>query len=90
MAKILITSRSFSVKKITQLITFHYKGYQEVVLDCFPQAVIKKIVKNQYTIFEIRAFNNGMILWVLSQGFLVEIISPTSFKKKIIDELKQM
>ncbi|UUV98172.1 WYL domain-containing protein [Vagococcus luciliae] len=60
------------------------------MLDRFPQAVIKKVVKNQYTIFEIRAFDNGMMRWVLSQGSLVEIISPTSFKEKIIAELTQI
>lgn len=60
------------------------------MLDRFPQAVIKKVVKNQYTIFEIRTFDNGMMRWVLSQGSLVEIISPTSFKEKIIAELTQI
>lgn len=74
-----------------QVMTFNYFSNPEVVLDRFPHATVVTVdSKNSRTQFKVRAYENGMMNWVLSQGANVEVISPISFKESIKQEILNM
>ncbi|WP_210128909.1 WYL domain-containing protein [Staphylococcus sp. GDX8P102P-2] len=66
-------------------------GIIESVLDRFPTAkLLKKDYKNNQFEVEIEVIGDGVIMWLLSQGSKVKILSPQSIKKQYIEEIKKI
>ena len=66
-------------------------GIIESVLDRFPTAkLIKKdYIHNRFTV-EIEVIGDGILMWFLSQGARVKVLSPTDLKQKHINEVKKI
>mgnify|MGYP002712674910 FL=1 len=66
-------------------------GIIESVLDRFPTAkLIKKdYIHNRFTV-EIEVIGDGILMWFLSQGSRVKVLSPTDLKQKHINEVKKI
>ncbi|WP_217972115.1 helix-turn-helix transcriptional regulator [Staphylococcus xylosus] len=66
-------------------------GIIESVIDRFPTAaLIKKDYENNRFVVEIEVVGDGILMWLLSQGSKVKILSPLSLKEKYIEEIKRM
>lgn len=75
-----------------QRIRFQFTGgIIEAVFDRFPTAtfVEKDYQANTYTV-EVEVIGDGILLWLLSQGRRVKVLSPQSMVDKIKKELQQM
>lgn len=72
--------------------SFEFKGHSiESVLDRFPLATIKE-EKNGAYIVEASAYEEGLVMWILSQGDWVKVLTPLNLVEKIrskIDDMKQ-
>ena len=66
-------------------------GIIESVLDRFPTAkLIKKdYIHNRFTV-EIEVIGDGILMWFLSQGSRVKVLSPIDLKPKHINEVKKI
>lgn len=66
-------------------------GIIESVLDRFPTAkLIKKdYIHNRFTV-EIEVIGDGILMWFLSQGSRVKVLSPIDLKQKHINEVKKI
>lgn len=66
-------------------------GIIESVIDRFPTAtLIKKDYENNRFVVEIEVVGDGILMWLLSQGSKVKILSPLSLKEKYIEEIKRI
>lgn len=73
-------------------VTFEFNGgIIESVLDRFPtaQLIKKDYINNCFTV-EIEVTGDGILMWLLSQGSRVKVLSPTDLKEKHIDEVKNI
>lgn len=71
-------------------IKFKYTGiYIEHILDRFPIAQVTNISKDVYE-FEVEVYGKGCLMWFLSQGENVELISPESLRKELIEKINKM
>lgn len=61
----------------------------EAVLDRFPTAKIIKKCEDGYVI-EVEAYGKGMLMWLLSQGTMVEVLKPESLRQKMKEMLEEM
>lgn len=66
-------------------------GIIESVLDRFPTAkLIKKdYINNRFTV-EIEVIGDGILMWFLSQGARVKVLSPIDLKQKHINEVEKI
>ncbi|HAL09588.1 MAG TPA: WYL domain-containing protein [Staphylococcus sp.] len=73
-------------------VTFEFEnGIIESVLDRFPTAkLLKKDYNNNKFTIEVEVIGNGIIMWLLSQGSRVKVISPLSIKNLYLDEIKKI
>ncbi|WP_445080733.1 WYL domain-containing protein [Ligilactobacillus murinus] len=70
-------------------ITFEFSGTVEAALDRFPNSkVIKKLADS--VVIEAETIDQGAMMWLLSQGKRVKVLSPDNFKAKMKQELKEM
>ncbi len=70
-------------------ITFEFSGTVEAALDRFPNSkVIKKLADS--VVIESETIDQGAMMWLLSQGKRVKVLSPDNFKAKMKQELKEM
>ncbi|WP_210132883.1 WYL domain-containing protein [Staphylococcus sp. GDH8C126P] len=66
-------------------------GIIESVIDRFPTAkLIKKNYENNRFVVEIEVIGDGIIMWLLSQGSKVKILSPLSIKEKYVGEIQKI
>lgn len=66
-------------------------GIIESVIDRFPTAkLIKKDYENNRFVVEIEVIGDGIIMWLLSQGSKVKILSPLSIKEKYVREIQKI
>ncbi|MGV2928375.1 WYL domain-containing protein [Macrococcus capreoli] len=75
-----------------QRIKFEFNGgIIESVLDRFPTArtIKNDHINNRYTV-EVEVIGDGILMWFLSQGKRVKVLSPPSMVKKIKDEIEGM
>jgi len=73
--------------KIT--IQFEFTGIVEAALDRFPTAkVITTKSSHDKVLIEAEVFDTGAMMWLLSQGPMVRVISPDFFVQKIQDKLR--
>ncbi|MDT3994578.1 WYL domain-containing protein [Mammaliicoccus fleurettii] len=73
-------------------VTFEFNGgIIESVLDRFPTAkLIKKDFKeNKFTV-EVEVVGDGIVMWLLSQGSRVKVLSPKALKDKYIEEIRNI
>jgi predicted DNA-binding transcriptional regulator YafY len=66
-------------------------GVIESVLDRFPTAkLLKKDYDNNRFTVEIEVIGDGILMWLLSQGSKVKILSPQSIKEKYMREINKI
>lgn len=69
---------------------FEFTGHShEAVLDRFPDSEIVDKQDNKY-ILKVRAKEQGLIMWILSQGSSIKVLSPESLVDKMQAELDKM
>lgn len=69
--------------------TFQFWGIVEAALDKLPTARVIQTHQDSVVI-EAIAFDRGVLMWLLSQGSLVKVLSPIHFQQKIKKELMAM
>lgn len=69
--------------------TFRFWGIVEAALDKLPNA---KVIKeyDDSVVIEATAYDTGVMMWLLSQGKQVQVLSPPSFVEKIRSEITEM
>ena len=73
-----------------QHIKFEYYGQTvEFILDRLPTAKCKKINEEKYEI-EVEVFGKGIIMWLLSQGQKVKVISPEEIRREMRVKIEEM
>lgn len=71
-------------------IKFRYTGqFIEHIIDRFPILEVKNIDEDIYE-FDVEVYGKGCLMWFLSQGERIEIISPQSLREELIDEINNM
>ena len=71
-------------------IKFEFTGPSiEAVLDRLPTAKIIESSEGKYVV-EAEVYGKGIIMWILSQGKGIKVISPASFCKEVLKEIEQM
>jgi len=66
-------------------------GIIESVIDRFPTAkLLKKDYKNNIFTVEIAVIGNGIIIWLLSQGSKIKVLSPASIVDLYNEEVKKI
>lgn len=70
--------------------TFKYSGIVEAALDKFPNSKVIKTYDDSSVLIEATAYDTGTIMWLLSQGSRVEVLSPPSLIKDIKTEILRM
>lgn len=73
-------------------VSFEFNGgIIESVLDRFPTAqLLKKDYTNNRFVVEIEVIGDGILMWLLSQGSRVKVLSPNSLKEKHIAEVEKI
>lgn len=66
-----------------------YGGSAEAVLDRLPTAKIVSRQQDQYEI-EAEVFGKGIMMWLLSQGEKVEVLSPEWLREEVKGKLEKM
>lgn len=70
--------------------SFEFKGHSiEAVLDRLPLARIKEESEDIYVI-EAMAYEEGLIMWILSQGDWVKVLSPPQLIEKTKNKIEEM
>lgn len=71
-------------------IKFKYTGtYIEHILDRFPIAKVTNTSDNTYE-FEVEVYGKGCLMWFLSQGENIELISPESLRLELVEKINKM
>lgn len=70
--------------------TFRFWGIIEAALDKLPDSKIIKEYDDKSVVIEATAYDTGVIMWLLSQGSNVQVLSPPSFVDKIKKEIEDM
>lgn len=71
-------------------IQFYFRGVNvEAVLDRLPTACILSQKDGEWLV-EAQVYGQGMMMWLLSQGEMIEVVSPASFREKMVEKLKKM
>ncbi|MCM1251678.1 MAG: WYL domain-containing protein [Clostridium sp.] len=69
---------------------FRYSGKSvEAILDRLPTAKIISTDKDN-SIIEAEVYGKGILMWLLSQGAMVEVLKPESFRAEMKETLLQM
>lgn len=75
-----------------ELMTIKFRFYGpslSAVLDKFPTAVVKNEMENGWEI-EAEVYGKGFLMWILSQGEHVEVISPRSIRDELARKIQLM
>lgn len=76
-------------KQIT--LQFEFFGIVEAALDRFPNSIVKKWYPDRNSVLiEAKTYDAGAKMWLLSQGSLVKVLGPLSFKTDIKKEISTM
>lgn len=69
---------------------FRYTGENvEAILDRLPTAkIVSK--KEEGSIIEAEVYGKGVLMWLLSQGKMVEVLKPSSFREEMKETLLEM
>lgn len=73
-----------------QTVVFRYLGFSiESVLDRLPMAKVVDKKDGIYTV-EAEVFGSGILMWLLSQGSKVEVLSPQSLRDSWLTEVRSI
>ena len=78
----------YAGKEVT--FTFRFWGIVEAALDKLPNGKVIKKCEDESVVIEATAYDTGVIMWLLSQGKNVQVLSPPSFVAKIKLEIESM
>lgn len=78
----------YAGKEVT--FTFRFWGIVEAALDKLPNSRVIKTFEDTSVIIEATAYDTGVIMWLLSQGKNVQVLSPPSFVDKVRGEVEDM
>ncbi|MHC5957086.1 WCX domain-containing protein [Enterococcus gallinarum] len=78
----------YAGKEVT--FTFRFWGIIEAALDKLPNGKVIKRYEDDSVIIEATAYDTGVIMWLLSQGKNVQVLSPLYFVEKIKLEIESM
>ncbi|MGH4137657.1 helix-turn-helix transcriptional regulator [Clostridium sp.] len=71
-------------------IKFEFTGSSiEAVLDRLPTAKIIDTLEGKFVV-EAEVYGKGILMWILSQGSNIKVISPDNFKEKICVEIEKL
>lgn len=71
-------------------IKFEFTGSSiDAVLDRLPTARVIEALKGKF-IVEAEVYGKGIIMWILSQGKNIKVISPSQFVEQVIEEINSM
>lgn len=70
--------------------TFRFWGIIEAALDKLPDSKVIKEHDDNSVVIEAAAYDTGVIMWLLSQGSNVQVLSPPSFVDKVKKEVEDM
>ena len=70
--------------------TFRFRGIVEAALDRLPEAKVIKKHKDGSVIISATAQDTGVIMWLLSQGKNVEVLTPKDLVAKMREEVEEM
>jgi len=71
-------------------VRFYYRGVNvEAVLDRLPTARVVSHTAGEWLV-EAEVYGKGMMMWLLSQGEKIEVVSPTAFREEMVDKLQKM
>lgn len=70
--------------------TFRFWGIVEAALDKLPDSKVIKTYEDNSVVIKATAYDTGVIMWLLSQGSNVQVLSPPSFVEKIKKEITNM
>jgi len=70
--------------------TFRFWGIIEAALDKLPDSKVIKEYDDNSAVIEATAYDTGVIMWLLSQGRNVQVLSPPSFVEKEKKEVEDM
>ena len=62
-------------------------GIIESVLDVPNCSIIEKDYTNNRFVVEIEVIGDGILMWLLSQGSRIKVLSPNSLKEKHIEKI---
>lgn len=73
-----------------QHICFLYTGSNvDAILDRLPTAVLKAREHNGWVV-EAEVYGSGILMWLLSQGAAIEVLSPLELRQEMKEKLQQM
>ena len=73
-----------------QHVVFTFSGLSiEPVIDRLPTAEVEENADGSYTV-SVDVFGKGILMWLLSQGSSVSVISPISLRKQLLEESRKM
>ena len=75
--------------KLTRLQLKYTGTNAEAILDRLPTARITSEQKNEY-IIEAEVYGKGILMWLLSQGTSIEVLSPDSIRTEMKSLLSEM
>ena len=78
----------YSGREVT--FTFRFWGIIEAALDKLPDSKVIKEYDDNSVVMEATAYDTGVIMWLLSQGSNVQVLSPPSFVEKVKKEVEDM
>lgn len=78
----------YAGKEVT--FTFRFWGIVEAALDKLPNSKIIKEYSDNSVKIEASAYDTGIIMWLLSQGPNVQVLSPPSFVAKVKSKIDNM
>ncbi|MDT2600946.1 WYL domain-containing protein [Enterococcus hulanensis] len=78
----------YAGKEVT--FTFRFWGIIEAALDKLPDSKVIKEYDDNSVVIEATAYDTGVIMWLLSQGSNVQVLSPPSFVEKVKKEVEDM
>lgn len=70
--------------------SFRFFGIVEAALDKFPNSKIVTSFEDGSVEIKATAYDKGAIMWLLSQGSRVHVVSPPSFVKQMKREIEEM
>ena len=76
-SKILLESRAFTKREL------------KVIIDSLPTARVVEQYENE-CIIEAEVYGKGVIMWLLSQGKMLEILKPESLREEVKTILREM
>ena len=68
-------------------VRFKYYGLSaDAVLDRLPTARVIESTE-EYQLIEAEVYGKGIVMWILSQGKMVEVLKPESLRNEIKEQL---